>query len=1172
GRLVFLDRVGRRTAGWGKGVLAAPAGVAVLPGGGVAVADAGRGEVVLLDGSGALAGVLTNPAGMPYAFAEPADVAVAPDGTWYVSDASEHMVRRFDATGAELAPLGMAGASGDAFDAFRAPRGLAVADDGRLFVADTGNHRVEVFDADGAYLTTIGGGAGPGTGGLDEPRGVAAGSDGRLLVADTFNHRVQVFVPAPPPWQPGAVNGLGRRHTDAVSALLAQGAWLYAGTDGAGGAEVWQRSAAGEWFETATGGFGDPEQVAITAFAYHGGGVYAGTEHRHVEVDAATGARTVTTAGGEIWRSLDEGSSWDRVVQAGFGVASNSAASSLASFQGHLYAGTRSFTPVTGDQKPAQLYRSASGSAGTWERIPIELFTVDGWDKNRAISALAAYSNTLLAGTCAQGGPQIWVSADGEKWRPAGDLEPGADPRTAGPLIGSPTTACVTTFREFDGHLYAGLGNEPREAGRFFGNGGAEVWRCTVCNGTDWEPVTAPGMGDSATRGRVALAAFEDPPFSFLYLGAGNDDGGVQVWRSTDGLDWEPQVVDGFGDDNNADVGGGEAMAVHGGLLHLGTRNLAHGGEVWSTAGGRPGTIPTPPGPGPTATPRPLPEPPVGRARYEKTDEWPLGAVAASDVIGAPVDLAVADDARAFILDSDPVRVLVLEPSGRWSTPFGGTGSGPDRLTRTEDNGTTAALAVDSAKGRVYVSDLGTERVLVYDRDGRYLQSWPEIVAVDLDVRPDGSVWVADILAGAVRRLDPDGTEIERIGSFGPDDDFGLLRLVQVAEDTGGHLWIADLNGGRLRVYDRTGGAWRVIRNLNLTTRARAGCRATRLQALGDDRVLAGVCVIDQSRTVARVPTRHSGSDLYGTYLRTANLDAGLYFAMATYDADRLDRTNETFPAVAQYYDDGFDIVTGQWHGQEFDAGTAADDAILNPVRLSTAPDGSLFVSDDLGLRKFSPEGRVLDVLGVQAYPSTSSNLFLDGRLVMGTGEPGRVFGLGTAFTGRRRMPSQLVLYGNTVQRRYCRARVCEDNLYVQTIWDTVLEAGFRRVPTIEFNYAVAHEPTKNQLVLLQLYRDNPAGVEFPARLFLFPADGMGRKEEVPLEGTDREALWTDVDAGPDGRIYVLDTLRDLVQVLDADGNDLGRVTTPKDAWRVAGGPKGEIFVLTTYGHVVRMA
>ena len=44
---------------------------------------------------------------------------------------------------------------------------------------------------------------------------------------------------------------------------------------------------------------------------------------------------------------------------------------------------------------------------------------------------------------------------------------------------------------------------------------------------------------------------------------------------------------------------------------------------------------------------------------------------------------------------------------------------------------------------------------------------------------------------------------------------------------------------------------------------------------------------------------------------------------------------------------------------------------------------------------------------------------------------------------------------------------------------------------------------------------------------------------------------WTDVDAGPDGRIYALDTLGDRLLVLDAGGTELGFVATPKDAWKV---------------------
>lgn len=1160
GRLVVLEGSGKRAATWGAGTLQRPTGLALLSGGRLAVADRVAGRVFIVDGTtGAIASPLSDVSGQPIAFAEPADVAVDASGSWYISDRAEHVVRVLDGQGRPLRTLGEPGVRGGDFSHLDTPQGLALDGAGRMYVADGGNARVQVFAADGSYLTTVGGIAGVGTGGLREPGGVALAPDGRLYVADTYNHRVQVFAKAVDPWLPAAVNGFGDPRLRAVTSMAELDGHVYAGTWDSRGGQVWRQSDSGIWLAAIPPGFGDTGTVGVDALISFGEALYAGVEHQAMAVVPGRPPMPVSK-GAEVWRSSD-GAHWDKVAAGGFGQERLAGIGAFAPFQGQLYVGTRALDGGT----ELTLWRSESGDVGSWRKVNIETGRHDEWSQSYAISAMTAFSNTLFVGTCAAPHPQIWSSGNVTRWQGVGAWRDQPELTAA-----AQGRRCVSDFAAYDGWLYAALGGEAPELGgsRYGASAPLELLRCRRCDGSDWEPAAAPGLGRSGNNGPVAMATLDEPPFRYLYLSVGNVAEGVEVWRARDGLDWEPVAVGGLGDDNNVAVGGGRAMAVFHGRLHVGTVNTADGGELWSTAGTRPLVLPTPPAPPVTATPRPNPQPPSGRARYEKVGEWPIGSVAAADVLGNVVDMAVADDGTAYLLDANPARVTRLSSAGLWAQPFGDIGSGPDRVTEVEsrDLGAHGGLAVDSSRGRVYVTDLGTERIVIFDLAGRYLESIPDVFAVDLDLLPDGTFWAADLLAGAIRRLRPDGTEVERLLSFGPDVESQSFNLVSAVEDPGGRLWVSDQGGRRLRAFERAGGAWHRTRTVDMTRRVFEACSAVRLQVLADNTLLLGACVVTAGRLTAILPSDHRGSDLYGAHLRTVNLAAGHFFALAGHDPDPDNPANEVFPAVVQYADAGFARVIGSWPGRRFVAENASPEAIVGPRRISVAPSGDLFVRDTLGHRRFSPDGKVLDALPLSLYPSRHAALTLDPRLTVGTGRPGQVVGVGNYVYGRAGSALEVV-YANRVQRRRCEAGKCTLGLYLDVIWDTTLSREHN-----EYMYAVAHEPTRDQFVLLQVFKDNPGYIEFPARLYLFPLGGMGRKTEVVLPGKDREALWVDVDAGPDGRIYALDALGDRILVLDAAGNEVGFVPTPKDSWKVAGGPNGEMFVLTTYGHVVRLA
>ena len=1154
GRVQVFAADGALAATMGSGILACPSGVALAADGRLAVADPCRHVVELFDTSANHVGTLGRP-GRPGDDAThlnaPSDAAFDSSGGLLVSDTANHRVQLFDAALAWRATIGQTGTAGDDFAHLHSPSRLAVDGAGRIYVSDTGNSRVQVFAPDRGYLATVGGRTGQRTGELREPLGLAVDAPGRLYVADTANHRVQLFDQPTGPWAAASTSGFADKAVTGITALSDFEGALYAGTQRfEGGAEVWRRDrASGAWSAVATDGFGDESNAAVTELEVFGGQLYAGVQNLTLTTDPTSGRQDRTSTGGALLRSAD-GVSWHEVVADGFGESRNMSVSTLEEFSGQLYAGTASLTVTHG----AQVWRSPSGDAGTWERVLAE---VGGTKDNASVSAMAVFTNSLFVGTCNRKATgQLWRSVNGTNWVPAGI--------NGSPNLGSGWGAgCVSALAEFDGYLYAVRGNDAAEG---IGTAPSEVWRCQACDGSDWESAGPLGLGDRANRGRAALQAFDEPPFRFLYLAVGNRDG-LTVVRTLDGSDWEQVVLGGFGDSNNADLYGADAFAVHYGRLYLGTLNSAHGGELWSTAGARPGIgLPTPPGPTVTPTPRPRPEPPTGRAAYRFEGQWPPPRVIAPDIVGEIVDLAIADDGNVFLADHSNNRVMRLKPDGSWGEPFGNLGRGAERI------GEIGAVAVDSNADRVYVADQASERVLVFTMDGTFLDVWPDIYASSLEVAPGGGVWIADRTRGAARLLDASGNQLVTFGSFGNRISDQFRDLLDVTADPAGNLFVSDLDGDRIRGFRPVSGGYERYRTIDVVNQKKyQGCDGRRITAIGAERIIAGRCLIGPRTREDVFPANHRGSDLYFTYLHSANPAAGLYYAMAIYDVDRFDNENETYPAVVRFYNERFDIVTRYWLGRWMDRRTsAADGAIQKPVRLSTAPDGSLMLTDDYGLRRVSADGALITELPTSGYPSRRNRLVLEPELLVGEGSGRRVMAIGTEWVARRQLWK--VVYGETEVRRYCRAGRCEIRPYVKVIWDSVLPQMTVRGDGVA---AVAHEPTENQFVVLTRYHTAPfsRGVEaIEYRLLIYPLDGWGLKNIVNLPGDDREVIWADVDAGPTGRIYVLDTLNDRVLVLDSDGSEIATVPTPKDAWRVAGGPNGEMYFLTVYGHVVRTA
>jgi DNA-binding beta-propeller fold protein YncE len=165
-------------------LFATPTGVAAFPAG-IALSDAGRGKVFLLDeASGDVQGELVSPKGWKRPGQMHWDGALL-----HIVDAGRHVVESFDGQGRWQRTLG---GEGGAPGQFLHPVAVAADPDGDLWVLDALNHRVQCFNAQGAFVSSFGV-YDHAPGGFMFPKGLAFDGDGNLYVSDAAFSRIQVF-------------------------------------------------------------------------------------------------------------------------------------------------------------------------------------------------------------------------------------------------------------------------------------------------------------------------------------------------------------------------------------------------------------------------------------------------------------------------------------------------------------------------------------------------------------------------------------------------------------------------------------------------------------------------------------------------------------------------------------------------------------------------------------------------------------------------------------------------------------------------------------------------------------------------------------------------------------------------------------------------------------------
>jgi hypothetical protein len=270
--------------------------------------------------------------------------------------------------------------------------------------------------------------------------------------------------------------------------------------------------------------------------------------------------------GAQLWRS-DDGLTWQIVTKDAFG-SYHGRIAKLGIVGRRLCASTWNVEEA-GDTS-SNLYCSIWGEPSTWTKE----FDGSAYGKNQfAITGMLDYGAYQYISTSAQGKevPQLWRRMEGFNWEQV----------NTAPINSSAGVVNRSFFDlvPFNGSMFMSVATPRKEIYL-----GATIWRCTLCNGSDWVKATpADGFGDPENT-QISQAVVGKN----LYAVVGNGKKGNEIWQATPlklppgALTWKKITGGGWGDSSNfVDIWSAPVL-VFKNVLHIGMfSNGTKGGGVW---------------------------------------------------------------------------------------------------------------------------------------------------------------------------------------------------------------------------------------------------------------------------------------------------------------------------------------------------------------------------------------------------------------------------------------------------------------------------------------------------------------------------------------------------------------------------------------------------------------
>jgi streptogramin lyase len=150
---------------------------------------------------------------------------------------------------------------------------------------------------------------------------------------------------------------------------------------------------------------------------------------------------------------------------------------------------------------------------------------------------------------------------------------------------------------------------------------------------------------------------------------------------------------------------------------------------------------------------------PDGRLLMTLGKKGVAGDNTSRDLFNQPNHVAIAPNGDIYVSDGYVnARVVHFSGGGQFVRIIGGVkGSQPGQLQLPH------GVALDS-RGRILINDSDNQRVSVFDKDGKFVESWPYPSRGGIAVAADDTVYVSDVNAGIVNIV-RNGKQIDKVSA-----------------------------------------------------------------------------------------------------------------------------------------------------------------------------------------------------------------------------------------------------------------------------------------------------------------------------------------------------------------------------------------------------------------------
>ncbi|TAN42814.1 MAG: 6-bladed beta-propeller [Nitrospirae bacterium] len=167
-----------------------------------------------------------------------------------------------------------------------------------------------------------------------------------------------------------------------------------------------------------------------------------------------------------------------------------------------------------------------------------------------------------------------------------------------------------------------------------------------------------------------------------------------------------------------------------------------------------------------------------------------------------PMGIAADNENRVYVTDSGQNRVVVFEKSGKYLFSFG----------TAKQFSKPSGIAVNDQEGKVYISDQKNHKIYAFSKKGDFLFeigkegekdgefNAPTHICVD----NKNKLYVTDSLNFRVQIFDSNGKFISKFGQIG--DGLGMFaRPRGVAVDSEGNIYVVDAAFANVQIFDQKG-------------------------------------------------------------------------------------------------------------------------------------------------------------------------------------------------------------------------------------------------------------------------------------------------------------------------------------------------------------------------------